>query len=362
MKRRTFLHAGLGTLTAGAAISAGYIGASGTPVACEPPLPENRPDTVYYPSHIQGMKSIGVSRPGKKGETTTRPKYKCALLYSSPHRFWTVTGNEREKVSVKKTDSIHLMVAVWYVRTGTPLSDTNPTVHISRDGEAKETVTLWPMLSQNMGFHAGDNIPLSGEGQYSITVDVTPPQKNATAPHKPNFGNKRRFDFEFVYRTRKLSEIASTGPKSKSIQPGAANPTKMNHVPITYAPKWQNLPGKVVHDFTTGDAAFVVSLLENKQGKGESTYLAVSARTPYNRYVLPGMSLTAQGIRDGNVLFNESLSTTVSPNLSYHYGRNIKEIKSEDTIEITIDAPPQIARHEGYETAFFNMQPERFVV
>jgi hypothetical protein len=35
-------------------------------------------------------------------------------------------------------------------------------------------------------------------------------------------------------------------------------------------------------------------------------------------------------------------------------------VESSDELTITVDPPPQTARHEGYETAFFEMSDKRF--
>src|SRR6056297_927363 len=47
----------------------------------EPALVENRPDAVYYPTHREGMKMAGM---GMAGDLSV------GLMYSYPHRFWTM--------------------------------------------------------------------------------------------------------------------------------------------------------------------------------------------------------------------------------------------------------------------------------
>lgn len=106
----------------------------------EPPVPENRPQTVYYPSHVEGMEMVGMSSmngmsstnsnsssgtqgnssedmeqptTSTDGQKTSDSRYRCALTYSYPHRFWTVTGQQTEKISIQDDDSIHLIVSVW---------------------------------------------------------------------------------------------------------------------------------------------------------------------------------------------------------------------------------------------------------
>lgn len=66
------------------------------------------------------------------------------------------------------------------------------------------------------------------------------------------------------------------------------------------------------------------------------------------------MSLSATLTRDGTTVFDGRLQPTIDHELKYHYGTAVKSIKSGDTLTITVDAPPQVARHEGYE-AFIKM-------
>ena len=82
--------------------------------------------------------------------------------------------------------------------------------------------------------------------------------------------------------------------------------------------------------------------------EGEGPYLAISPRTPYNRYPLPFASLSAG---DGEVA---PLTGALDPELGFHYGR-VLEAAPSGPVEVVVDAPPQLARHEGYETAFVEM-------
>jgi len=75
-----------------------------------------------------------------------------------PHRFWLVAG-DMEQVDVDVDDSMHLMITAWDVETDTVLPVNvglelpSTTATRSTDGSLP-----WPMLSQRMGFHYGDNI------------------------------------------------------------------------------------------------------------------------------------------------------------------------------------------------------------
>jgi len=108
----------------------------------------------------------------------------------------------------------------------------------------------------------------------------------------------------------------------------------------------------------SGDAKFVVTILEDASrfgGDEEQKYLAVSPRTPYSRTMLPMMSLSGTLHRDGTPVFDGILQATIDPELRYHYGATVADVQTGDELTITVDSPPQTARHEGYETAFVDM-------
>jgi hypothetical protein len=40
----------------------------------------------------------------------------------------------------------------------------------------------------------------------------------------------------------------------------------------------------------------------------------------------------------------------------------LDELETDDTVRITVETPPQLARHDGYETAFIDMPLIEFTV
>jgi arylsulfatase A-like enzyme len=52
-------------------------------------------------------------------------------------------------------------------------------------------------------------------------------------------------------------------------------------------------------------------------------------------------------------------SRTLDPGLGYHYGAALGDtaVESGDDLTLEVPTPPQVARHEGYETAFVDMAP-----
>jgi hypothetical protein len=389
MDRRTFLRAGMAGTATGAAALAGcsslFSVQAGGVKERMPPLPENRPKAVYYPTHIEGMKMAGMAstntnsssgrgeqtRPASNdtnnstsGQQTNSAGYKCALTYSYPHRFWTVTGNRTKKVTIENGDSLHLMVSVWDPETNIYPMDANPTITVSKNGDSVTTVSPWTMLSQNMGFHAGDNVPLPGAGDYSVTVDVPPTSARRTGAFEGQFSSQQSFEFELTYDPQKMSDIMFKKLEEKAGTRGAVAPMEMKKMPLALAPKKSALPGRLLGTTRTGDGVFVMTTLgdASRFGAAEKTYLAVSARTPYNRYILPAMSLSAQVKRGKKTVFNGPLQATLDPKLNYHYGATVESIEAGDKITLAADAPPQVARHEGYETAFLDMPSKTLTV
>ena len=316
----------------------------------EPPLPENRPNAVYYPTHIEGMQMPGMA---KRGDL------KCALTYSFPHRFWLVTGQDKEKVKIQSDDSMHVMPVVWDRKTKIVPPDLNPQITITQDGEQITQLSPWPMLSQPMGFHFGDNVKLPGNGTYQAKVRVGTPSTKRTGTLADRESNQITFSFEFEFSQQKLEEVMFRDIKSKKEgTKGAVKPMDMKMIPTKQVPEKDSLPGTVRGTTTSGDAKFVVATLDDATrfgGKESETYLAVSPRTPYNRYMLPMMSLSGTLKRNNESIFDGILQSTIDSDLNYHYGAIVSDVRSGDELAITVDAPPQTARHEGYETAFVQM-------
>ncbi len=314
-----------------------------------PSVVENRPDAVYIPSHIEGMKMIDVLE--KNGVS-------LGLFYSYPHRFWTLTGQNRNKVEINKDDSLHLMASLWDSETKVGIPSSSLSFEILRNGETVVEKPPWPMLSQNMGFHFGDNISLPEEESYTINTDVSPLQIRKTGVFQDRFNEQKSFESKFEYNKEKLNEIMFRTLDEKKGQKGAIDPMNMMNIPIPQLPSKNSFPGNILGSGRSGDGNFISVLLDRPPGgiEKEGSYLVVSAQTPYNNYPLPFMSVSAEIKKRNNTIFDGPLTPTLGSDLNFHYGKTINNIQNIDTLNITFGAPPQIVRHEGYETAFFNMK------
>jgi len=289
----------------------------------------------------------------------TAGDYKVAAMYSYPHRFWNVDVTEANITEIQSEDMVHLMATVWDPETGIVLPETGLSVQLDKDGSLVSEEAIYPMLSQPMGFHYGANFEGDGDGTYTIEVNVGAIPNSGvrtTGSFQDRFTEPSSATIEFDYSEQTRNEIAYRTLDNAG-EKGAVDPHQMKMVPNSTAPKQSELPGEVRGTATTGDAKLVVTVLESPPDGIEQSgqYLAVAARTPYNRMIVPAMSLAGTLSRDGSEVFSDTLTRTLDPDLNYHYGAVVDSVQAGDTLSLQVQTPPQVARHEGYETAFLKM-------
>ncbi len=320
----------------------------------DPPLPENRPEAVYVPAVAEGMDVYG---------TIQSSDLEFALMHSFPHRFWNLTATNRSKVVVRSEDSLHLMASVWDTETDTILPlDVSLTVR--EEGQQVAETTMWPMLSQTMGFHYGDNVALPGDGTYEATFRVGPLQRHTTPPLAERFTTAQTATLTFEFVASDTYDLTYRRVGDRAGTTGSLSLMEMSAVPDSRAPPTDELPGRLVGTRTSGDAEFPAVVVggDTRFSDSGQPHLLVSPRTPYNRIVLPRMSLSARIERDSETLFDGSLRPSVDPTLGVYYDAPVDDIVSEDMIHLFFDAPPQLARHDGYETSFLDFSPVSYTV
>ncbi|WP_226042326.1 iron transporter [Natrinema sp. DC36] len=389
MKRRGFLRGTAGIGAVGAAGTAGLagclerLGFEEESAWANPPLVENRPDAVYLPASREEMGTYG---------TATDGDYAAALSYTFPHRFWTVEATSEGKtlVEVNADDSLHLMVSVWDRETHTALPATLR-LEVSQDGEPVDagTSSPWPMISQRMGFHYGDNVQLPGEGEYTVRVTVNPVTGiERTGAFEGRLESPGSLEIDFEYARSDLHDlsfetIAEDRRGSREALPlmdhgdhggdggdsgddggngdggdhgdGAGQPPMGRGVAI------EELPGQVFEPQRSGDATFVALVSDADRFTDGSSYVAVSPRTPYNDIVLSFTSLSAAVEGNGSVRQNE-LAEALDHEIGHHYGVAVDDLEPGDRVTVSVDSPPQVSRHDGYETAFFDFEDLTYTI
>ncbi|TMT86245.1 hypothetical protein E2L06_06400 [Haloterrigena sp. H1] len=342
-------------------------GDAGTGTAPVPML-EDPPKAVYLPGHRSAMRTL---------EPIDAGDYRLAPMLSYPHPFWLVTGTDRELVEPAAGRGVHLMLVVWDPETGRVLPvDLSPQATIEGDGGWQRSRSLWPMLSQEMGVHFGDNITLPADGIYTVHVDLPPITTRRTGAFAGRFDDGASATFEFTYDQAfregvvdeiELLERDRWGTRGALEPMGHGGEGMQSPVPYSTFPPAGDYPGTHLRASdgesrdglpTSGDAAFVGNLLEagSRLADGDDRYLLVSPRTPYNRVPLTNMSLHATVDRDGSTVVARDLVGMLDDVVGFHYGRSVGAVQPGDSVTITVESPPQLARHQGYETAFFEME------
>lgn len=340
MNRRRFLRTGVAAF--GAASAAGCLDLFETQSPwADLPMVEDRPDNaVYVPAGVEEMEMYGT---GSDGD------YSLALFFTFPHRFWTVESDGLNRVDVQTDDHVHLMVSLWDRETDTVLP-VDATLELTKEGDYVTEKALWPMLSQSMGFHYGDNFSMAGDGMYEATVRAGPVTTEKRGKFEGRLEDAVSITVEFSYEEAAIYDLELDRLSDREGNRGAVQLTTMDGIPTATIPPASTLPGKLLGSRMSGDGEFVVTLLNDE-------YLAVLPSTPYNRIILPMMSLSATVERNGDVVFDRTLQETLDPAFGYHYGIPVDDLQSGDEVTVSVNSPPQVSRHDGYETAFFDMEP-----
>jgi hypothetical protein len=385
---------------------------------------EDPPEAVYVPTHREAMRTLD---PIETGDVAVAP------MLSYPHPFWIVAGGEGEesveRVAPEEGRGVHMMFTVWDRETETVLPvDDGAQIRVFRDGEeVGSPLSPWTMISQEMGFHFGDNVSLPDDGTYAVEVEFPPLSTRRTGALEDRLSDGVTAEFEFVYDDEfREAVVGGVEYLDEELwgERGALEP--MNHaghahgeeddeghdshgdddehgdhdggdgehshhdhgdadhgdehdhyeIPYSQLPALEEYPGTVLADADgnaldedgdlprSGDAAFVATFLDDEThlADGDDQYLLVSPRTPYNRVPLADMAITATIERDGETVAAPSLEQTLDGEYGLHYGAAVEDVRSGDTVAIDVESPPQVARHQGYETAFLEMPSIELVV
>ncbi|MFO7833420.1 MAG: Tat pathway signal protein [Halohasta sp.] len=342
MDRRRFLAATAAGLTATAAgCVEAFESAAETSYGREPPVVEDRPDAIYWPTHTEAMEMAGMG--------TTSDGRRVALSYTYPHRFWRVfqadDGSYESRIfEVEASDAVHLMATVWDNDTGVVLPVSSVDIAVTGGNDVDERETIYPMLSQRMGFHYGDNYHLDGDGIYTAAVTVGGVTAERFGDFRQRLDAPESVEINFEYSESVRNDLGFTEYDNAG-EAGAVDPMEMEMTPTGTV---DELGGTAMGEALADDIRFRANLVEADRFGGP--YLAVTVATRYNEFVVPDMGLEAS--TDGE--FAESLAVGLDPELGFHYGVAAPDLSGDEELTVDVTTPPQVARHEGYEMAFFS--------
>ena len=362
------------------------------------PTVENPPAATYVPTHFEAMQRLD---PVEAGDYLLEP------MLTYPHRFWNVTGDRVEAAAPRDDDDVHLMVTVRDAETGRILpASTGIRVTVGRAGESGTPTAPWPMVSQEMGFHFGDNLSLDGDGTYEATVRVGAIGARKTGSFAGRFAEPATGSFAFEYdqafRESVIGDIAYVQEEADwGVRGAMANGALGRGGGRSYGdadhegpahvdaqrqdadrdhrgePRWEarvgdrrygtywrppeagelppaaHLPGTLQGEPVVGDALLATALLPpgSRFVDGDDRYLAVSPRTPYNRSMLPMAAIDYAVRRGGSAVASGALAPALDSEIGYHYGVALDDVASGDSLVLSVATVPNVSRHAGYETA-----------
>ncbi len=407
MDRRQFVAATTAGLSAAAAgCVEAFQSLEGTTYGREPPLVDPRPNAIYWPTHTEAMHH------GEVAETSDG--LAVHLMYTFPHRFWQVRpadgGYGTEQFEVGPDDAVHIMVGVWDSETEVVFPVSSLNVAVTGGNGVDERETIYPMLSQRMGFHYGDNYHLDGDDSYSVEVTVGGVGVNRFGAFEGRFGDAETISMELEYSETERNDLEFELYEDRQGQRGAVDPMGMgdsemdemdgddhdshdmhHQMPLGFAHDLEAAGGEPMGEAMLDDIRYEAALFDDERF-GEEPYLAVTAATRYNELSIPEMGLSAHvGSADSTVeinvvpeefdddadlvdaqsptepreiqvvdpdsaLVSERLEAGLDPEIGFHYGVSVPEIDGSEDVTVDISTPTQVARHEGYETVFFDTQ------
>jgi len=284
---------------------------------------------------------------------TTDDGRRVGLMYTYPHRFWRVfrsdDGYESEMFEVEADDAVHLMANVWDADTGVVLPVSSVDIAVTGGNDVDERETIYPMLSQRLGFHYGDNYHLDGDGGYTAAVTVGGVTADRFGDFEGRLDAPETVEINFEYSEQGRNDLDFTEYEQAG-ESGAVDPMAMDGMPMGTV---RELGGTAMGEGVDDDIRYRASLLSADRFGGP--YLAVTAATRYNEFVVPGLGLNVSADDgDGETVLSEPLSPGLDPELGFHYGVGAPDLTGEEEVTVDVTTPPQVARHEGYETAFFD--------
>ncbi len=89
--------------------------------------------------------------------------------------FVVYNGTRAQTEKMPKHVSFHLMVTLKDDRSQQPIPYSSVWATITRDGKVVYDARQWPMLSEYLGPHYGNNVVLHGSGTYRLSLLISPP-------------------------------------------------------------------------------------------------------------------------------------------------------------------------------------------
>ncbi|HEY5317428.1 MAG TPA: iron transporter [Solirubrobacteraceae bacterium] len=148
---------------------------------------------------VNGIKAV----PTQVLATATWQNMKIEARTMTPSTFLEYQGTtpggsvKLKTVHPTKHDSFHLMVMLNDIHSGYPIPYAQVWATISRAGKIVYDDEQWPMLSEYMGPHYGNNVALPGPGHYQLSLLISPPTASRHLEYRGMWMSPHRVNVAF---------------------------------------------------------------------------------------------------------------------------------------------------------------------
>jgi uncharacterized protein involved in high-affinity Fe2+ transport len=109
-------------------------------------------------------------------------------------------GTHERMVKPPKDVSFHLMVKLNDAHTNYPIPYAGVWATIRKAGKIVFDERQWPMLSEYIGPHYGNNVALPGAGVYRLTLLISPPVAARHLEYKNVWLKPHRVSYTFRWK------------------------------------------------------------------------------------------------------------------------------------------------------------------
>lgn len=181
------LRMSFGALPVWPAVVAGVVGVAltGCGSSASSSITTVAPGTQVPGSTSSGMSMGGSTKPMEVGGITPIPIHKLAAATWQDMKisaeemtavpFYVFNGTREQAVKLPRHTSFHLMVMLNDSRTNVTIPYASVWATIRKNGKVVYDERQWPMLSEYMGPHYGNNVSLPGAGTYQLSLLISPP-------------------------------------------------------------------------------------------------------------------------------------------------------------------------------------------
>ena len=120
---------------------------------------------------VDGIKPI----PTQNLATADWQDMKISAMAMTAVPFVVYDGTSERTVKPTKSTTFHLMVYLNDARTNVPIPYASVWATIKQGSKLVYDERMWPMISEYMGPHYGNDVHLPGKGTYQLTLLVSPP-------------------------------------------------------------------------------------------------------------------------------------------------------------------------------------------